>query len=155
VAIRDQEVPRQALQLTRGEALATYEVLLEQFGIKGDLYYVINVKNGTCSCPDRNRNHMVCKHLFAVFRQFKQWSFSSLPSSFTGAAIMILDAHVTPELAHVLQGMAASPPPPPPPSTITLAARSQQQPRLSTERRQLTDALSALMGAAHLVEEEE
>ncbi len=106
-AIRDQEVPREALQLTVGEALATYEVLLEQVGIKGDLYYIINVKNGTCSCPDRSRNHMVCKHLFAVFRQFPQWSFSSLPSSFTGAGIMILDAHVTPELAHVLQGMAA------------------------------------------------
>ena len=130
--------------------METYEVLLQQFGKKGDLYYVINIKRGTCSCPDCSRYHMVCKHLFAVFRQFPQWSFSDLPTSFTGAAHMILDAHVTPELDVVLRGMAA----PPPPTTTTLPTRVEQ-PRVSASRRQLTDVLSTLVAAAHSVEEEE
>jgi hypothetical protein len=96
-AIRDPWAgdPWASLDMTREEALATYEGLLQQFGKKGDLYYVINIKEGTCSCPDCCRYHMVCKHLFAVFRQFPQWSFSDLPTSFTGTAHMILDTHVT------------------------------------------------------------
>ena len=151
VAIRDREVPQAALSLTREVALETYEVLLEQFGKKGDLYYIINIKNGSCSCPDRCRRHMVCKHLFAVFRHHPQWSFSDLPTSFTGAATMILDAHVTPELNAVLGRMAA----PPLPATVpTHMARVQQQPRVSAERQQLVDVLSTLTAASYLVEEE-
>ena len=55
-----QEVPRIALGMTREVAVETYEALLERFGKKEDLFYLININNGTCSCPDRCRRHMVC-----------------------------------------------------------------------------------------------
>jgi len=51
----------------------------------------IDLTNGTCTCPAFTLTKIPCKHFFAVFYHFSNWSWSDLPSSLTDSCHMVLD----------------------------------------------------------------
>ena len=69
-----------------------------------DRHYIVDIKAGTCSCPDCRLNKMVCKHMFAIFHHSttspsplpQPWRFEDLPASLVGRPSMIIDADVVP-----------------------------------------------------------
>ena len=67
-----------------------------------ELCYDVNIKAGTCSCPDCRQNLMVCKHMFGIIHHSQKansplphpWSFEDLPVSLTQHAGVIIDPDV-------------------------------------------------------------
>ena len=88
---------QQAKAVPPGMSLDQFKQHLEQQQKLGDLFYRVNIKSGTCTCPDCRLNRFVCKHMFAIFhysaamKWAQQWSFSDLPPSLTQAPHMVID----------------------------------------------------------------
>ena len=53
--------------------------------------YTVNIPEGHCSCHQFLTTHHPCKHMFAIFNYFSQWSWSSLPPSLTESEYLTLD----------------------------------------------------------------
>ena len=51
----------------------------------------VDVCNGTCTCPSFISAHVPCKHMFAIFHHFTQWSWDNLPKELTESVHMTLD----------------------------------------------------------------
>ena len=56
--------------------------------------YTVNIPDGQCSCHQFITTHHPCKHMFAIFKYFTQWSWSSLPHSLTESEYLTLDNSV-------------------------------------------------------------
>ncbi len=50
----------------------------------------IDICGGTCTCPSFLSSKIPCKHMFAVFHHFPQWTWKSLPKTLTNAPHMTL-----------------------------------------------------------------
>ena len=50
----------------------------------------IDINRGTCTCPSFLSSKIPCKHMFAIFHHFPQWTWNSLPKSLTNASHMTL-----------------------------------------------------------------
>lgn len=78
-------------RVTRGMDVAAYRARVPQ----SELCYTVDIKMGTCSCPDNTLNHTVCKHMFLVLHsETNEWTWQHLPDSLTRHPRMILDASV-------------------------------------------------------------
>ena len=53
--------------------------------------YTVNIPEGHCSCHQFLTTHHPCKHMFAIFNYFTQWSWGSLPPSLTESEYLTLD----------------------------------------------------------------
>ena len=52
----------------------------------------VNIPDGKCSCYQFINKRHPCKHMFAVFSHFPQWSWASLPTSLTNSEYLTLDS---------------------------------------------------------------
>ena len=50
----------------------------------------IDICGGTCTCPSFLSSKIPCKHMFAIFHHFPQWTWKSLPKTLTNAPHMTL-----------------------------------------------------------------
>ena len=48
----------------------------------------------TCECEDWKRNHWPCKHFMAVFINYEQWGWNSLPATYTQNPYFTLDPSI-------------------------------------------------------------
>ena len=48
----------------------------------------------TCECEDWKRNHWPCKHFMAVFINYEQWGWNSLPATYTENPYFTLDPSI-------------------------------------------------------------
>ena len=75
--------------LNMGAFLANFKGCLNE----SSLNYNVDIKAGTCSCPDQTQKRMVCKHIFAVLHHHSSHvSFQDLPFSLVGAPSLNLTA---------------------------------------------------------------
>ena len=58
---------------------------------EGDNQWEVDICNGTCTCPSFISAHVPCKHMFAIFHHYTQWSWNSLPKELTESVHMTLD----------------------------------------------------------------
>ena len=53
-----------------------------------------NENHPTCECEDWKRNHWPCKHFMAVFINYEQWGWNSLPATYTENPYFTLDPSI-------------------------------------------------------------
>lgn len=53
--------------------------------------YTVKIQDGQCSCHEFTTKRHPCKHMFAVFTYFTDWSWKSLPRSLTESEYLTLD----------------------------------------------------------------
>lgn len=63
-------------------------------GSEGDDQWEVDICNGTCTCPSFISAHVPCKHMFAIFHHYTQWSWDSLPKELTESVHMTLDTPI-------------------------------------------------------------
>jgi len=58
----------------------------------GSMYYVVNIAQGTCSCPDATLQKTVCKHMFAITEKPQYGlSFNDLPEALRNHPRLVID----------------------------------------------------------------
>ena len=55
-------------------------------------HYTVDIPQGNCTCPSFTHDHIPCKHMFAVFQLYPEWSWSNLPPVLLNAPHMTLEA---------------------------------------------------------------
>ena len=55
-------------------------------------HYTVDITQGNCTCPSFTHDHIPCKHMFAVFQLYPEWSWSNLPPVLLNAPHMTLEA---------------------------------------------------------------
>ena len=53
--------------------------------------FAVKLLEPSCKCESWRKTHFPCKHLFAVFNFFDEWSFNSLPHSYKNSVFITLD----------------------------------------------------------------
>ena len=48
----------------------------------------------SCQCEDWQRNHILCKHMFAVFRHEPEYGFHCLPENYRDSTYFTLDEEI-------------------------------------------------------------
>ena len=64
--------------------------------------WIINIPDGTCSCPAYLSSHVPCKHMFAIFHYYPKWSWNDLPVALTNSPHLTLDHVTTAQIEHRL-----------------------------------------------------
>ena len=64
--------------------------------------WIVNIPDGTCSCPSFQSSHVPCKHMFAIFHHYPTWSWDDLPATVTTSSHLTLDHETT---TQVQQGL--------------------------------------------------
>ncbi len=78
-----------------GTSLEVYKATLNV-----EEFYIVDIKNGTCSCPDCALNGMICKHIFTIIEDTNNsWAFDHLPKSLTAQPHLVIDYQCCPEIA--------------------------------------------------------
>ena len=58
-------------------------------------WYLVQFENEdqqpSCECQFWVRNHLPCKHFFAIFRHYPEWGWEKLPQHYTNSPMLILD----------------------------------------------------------------
>ena len=78
----------------------TFAVTKSQVGSQSDDNWKVDICGGTCSCPAFLSFNIPCKHMFAIFRHFPQWSWDNLPNTLTNSPHMTLDHDLTNSSEH-------------------------------------------------------
>ena len=60
--------------------------------------WTVDIPAGSCTCPSFLSAHIPCKHMFAVFYHYPQWSWDSLPKELTCSSHMTLDHQATSQM---------------------------------------------------------
>eukprot|EP00798_Chlamydomonas_sp_ICE-L_P008281 gene8281-1551_t len=60
-----------------------------------DTNYIVDLKQGKCTCSDHVVNHMVCKHLYGVMHYRPPLEFADLPESEFGATLCLLSTQIS------------------------------------------------------------
>jgi hypothetical protein len=72
-----------------------------------DLFYQVDMKGGTCSCPDQRHNQLVCKHIWCILlnkdKLLHTLEFEDLPERLRNAPHMVIDIRVVSD-SQSLQG---------------------------------------------------
>ena len=53
--------------------------------------YSVQLQTPSCTCEAWLRTHFPCKHFYAVFNNYDEWDFSSLPRAYLKNAFITLD----------------------------------------------------------------
>lgn len=56
------------------------------------MYYKLDFKIPSCTCPDWTHTNYPCKHFFAVFHVYPSWDWNALPSSYLDSPRLKLDS---------------------------------------------------------------
>ena len=72
-----------------------------------NLFYAVKFETPSCQCESWRKSQYPCKHFFAIFNFFDEWSFSCLPEFYRNSVFLTLDIdHVT---AHMPAGLDVEP----------------------------------------------
>ena len=77
-----------------------FAVTKSQVRSQDDDNWKVDICGGTCSCPAFLSFNIPCKHMFAIFHHFPQWSWDNLPNTLTNSHHMTLDHDLTNSSEH-------------------------------------------------------
>jgi len=75
--------------VTQQESVGVYS--LASSSSESEQTWTVDIPAGSCTCPSFLSSHIPCKHMFAVFYHYPQWSWDSLPKELTCSSHMTLD----------------------------------------------------------------
>ena len=90
---RAKAIPRS--HVTQQEPIGVYSLLSSS---NAERSWTVNIPAGSCTCPSFLSSHLPCKHMFAIFHHYPEWSWDDLPKELTNSSHMTLDQQAIAQL---------------------------------------------------------